>query len=246
MELLVDSGNSRLKWALLEEGMLQPGGSCDGGAALTEERLEEIWGELPVPRRIWIANVAGTETAARIRSWSENRWKRTPRFLSAQAEGFGVTNGYREPERLGVDRWLAVIAARHHCPLPACVVDCGTALTLDVVDENGVHHGGLICPGAALMRRALVQGTADLRLDGEEPVSGPLADGTAAAVALGVHQALLGFVERSVRELERCWSPLHVILTGGGASRLAADLSLPLHLAPDLVLKGLAVVSRGV
>lgn len=246
MELLVDSGNSRLKWALLEEGLLQPAGSCDGGAALTVDRLEAAWGRLPVPERIWVANVAGAETAACIRSWSESRWKLRPRFLSARAEGFGVTSGYREPERLGVDRWLAVIAARHHYPLPACVVDCGTALTLDVVDENGVHQGGLICPGAELMRRALVQGTADLRLDGEEPVSGLLADSTAAAVTLGVRQALGGFVERSVRELERRWSPLHVILTGGGASRLAADLSLPLHLAPDLVLKGLAVVSRGV
>ncbi len=245
MELLVDSGNSRLKWALLDRGMLQPGGSCAGGAALTADRLAAVWGGLPVPERVWVANVAGAETAAGIRSWSENRWGCAPRFLSARAEGFGVTNGYREPERLGVDRWLALIAARHHYPLPACVVDCGTALTLDVVDEDGVHHGGLICPGAALMRRALVQGTADLRLDGEEPVSGLLGDGTVAAVALGVHQALLGFVEHSVRQLGKRWSPLNLILTGGGASRLAAGLSVPVQLAPDLVLKGLAVVSRG-
>ncbi len=245
MELLVDSGNSRLKWALLDRGMLQPGGSCEGGAALTEDRLEEIWGKLPAPRRIWVANVAGAETAAAIRSWMETRWRLAPRFLSAQAEGFGVISGYRKPERLGVDRWLAVIAARHHHPLPACVVDCGTALTLDVVDENGRHQGGLICPGPELMRRALVQGTADLRLDDREPVSGPLGDSTAAAVALGVNQALLGFVERSVRDLERCWSPLHVILTGGGAARLASDLSRAVHLVPDLVLKGLAVVSQG-
>ena len=244
MELLIDSGNSRLKWALLDHGVLQPGGSCDGGASLTADRLDQIWGGLPAPRRVWVANVAGQETCAVLKSWVEAHWQVSPSFVCAKAEGFGVINGYREPARLGVDRWLALVAARHHYPLPACIIDCGTALTLDVIDAKGRHQGGLICPGLDLMRLSLDQGTAAVKVDACQPESGLLGDSTAAAVTLGAQKALLGLVERSVRELNERWSSLHLILTGGGATWLASCLSLPVHLAPDLVLKGLAVVSR--
>lgn len=245
MELLVDSGNSRLKWAVLERGVIGPARSAPGGRELTPAQLDRLWGELPVPDRVWIANVAGESVAACLERWLRSRWGKTGTFVCSQREACGVRSGYRDPRKLGVDRWLALIAARHHHPLPACIVDCGTALTLDVLDNDGRHHGGLICPGAALMRRSLGQGTAQVEAE-EHETDALLGDHTAAAVTLGVEAALAGLVERSLARLAPRWPDLHLVLTGGDAIRLARNLSRPAQLAPDLVLRGLALVSRQV
>ncbi len=243
MDLLVDSGNSRLKWALMEAGMSGPVRSVPGGRELTPARLDEAWAALPVPDSVWIANVAGDEAAACLRAWIHRRWRQEARFVRSQAQAHGVRNGYRDPARLGVDRWLALVAARHRHPLPACVVDCGTALTLDVLDADGRHHGGLICPGRALMRRSLVQGTAQVEA-AEVRTDAVLGDHTATAVALGVAAALSGLLETTLARLQRRWPGLQVLLTGGDAVWLARNLSRPARLAPDLVLQGLALVSR--
>lgn len=159
--------------------------------------------------------------------------------------GFGVINGYQQPELLGVDRWLALIAVRHHHPLPAVIVDFGTALTLDVLDGDGRHRGGLICPGLNLMYQSLGNGTAGIAIDGEK-IEGDsiLGQSTRTAVRLGIHHAVLGMIERVMHKLQKEWPQLHVILTGGDADEVALRLSAPVHRVPDLVLKGLAVVSQ--
>ncbi|MBN2700026.1 MAG: type III pantothenate kinase [Methylothermaceae bacterium] len=245
-KLLVDCGNSRLKWGLLRADEIVSGVSLRSSNGITESDLNGIWADLNTPRQVWIANVAGQMVADRLNAWSRTHWRITPHFVRPLAEGYGVVNGYRYPETLGVDRWLAMIAVRHRYTLPACIVDCGTALTLDVLDQTGRHRGGLICPGLALMAETLMQDTAGVRFEtpaGGERGSG-LADHTGAAVYRGVRQAALGLIERTYDRYIQAEGPLSLVMTGGDAAELAPSLSVPLHLAPDLVLQGLAVVSR--
>ncbi len=241
--LLVDSGNSRLKWALLDCNQLLPGPAL-ASRGLREEALEELWGALAVPARVLIANVAGKEVAEVLRAFVRSRWSLEPEFVRAQASGFGVVSAYLAPETLGVDRWLGLIAARNRYLLPALIADCGTALTLDVIDEAGRHKGGLICPGLKLMGEMLVHKTAGIRLAAWSGSIKGLGDGTSAAVHLGIRQAALGLIERTFRQQQKLYPKLSLLLTGGDAQALLPELEVQALWAPDLVLEGLAVVSR--
>lgn len=243
-ELLLDSGNSRLKWAVLSQGVIVPGPPLVTGGRISQADLDRIFDGLATPRRVWIANVAGQVVADKLHTWILSRWRVEPLFVRPQASGFGIINGYRRPETLGVDRWLALIAVRNRYSLPACIADCGTALTLDVVDESGRHLGGLICPGLTLMAEALVQKTAGIRHEVWHGQAEILGDHTAAAVCLGARQAALGLIERTFRQQQKAYPSLSLILTGGDAAELAPGLQVPAQLVPDLVLQGLAVISR--
>lgn len=245
-ELLVDSGNTRLKWAILSAGKLTSGVPLVTAGELAETELEQRWGMLAPPNRVWIANVAGQAVGEALRTWIRARWQIEPRWVFPQASGFGIVNGYRWPETLGVDRWLALIAARNRYSVPACIADCGTALTLDVVDESGRHLGGLICPGLKLMAEVLEQKTAGIRLEAWQGQAEVVGDHTMAAVHLGARQAALGLIERTFCRLRKVYPKLCLILTGGDAAELIPELEVPALLAPDLVLEGLAVVSSAV
>ncbi|MFN3918756.1 MAG: type III pantothenate kinase [Methylohalobius sp.] len=246
LELLVDSGNSRLKWGILRQGRLTPGPPLATAGRITETDLARLWGDLSAtPRRVWIANVAGEQVAACLRAFVRARWQMEPEFVRPQAAGFGVINGYLRPETLGVDRWLALIAVRNRYALPACIADCGTALTVDLIDGSGRHLGGLICPGLKLMAEALTQKTAAVRLGAWSGQTEALGDHTVAAVHLGARQAALGLIERTFWQQQKHHPKLCLILTGGDAAELCPKLKVPAQLVPDLVLEGLAVISRG-
>ncbi len=246
MELLIDSGNSRLKWACILEGEFRSHPPQPGGRPLSGLDLDRIWGGLkPLPRQVWIANVAGDEVARMLTDWIESRWQLSPQFVVSQPEGYGVTNAYSDPSRLGVDRWLALIGARHHHPLPACIVDCGTALTVDVLDSEGCHRGGVICPGLRLMSQSLGTETAGIGLlELDLFTTGILADNTVNAVGFGIRHAVIGVIEQVTRLLAHELPGLHLILTGGDATEIASFFSGKSKIVPDLVLQGLAVVSR--
>jgi type III pantothenate kinase len=240
--LLVDSGNSRLKWALYRH-YLVPGPAL-ASRPLREEALEALWGALAAPARVLIANVAGKEVAEVLCAFIRSRWSLEPEFVRSQASGFGVVSGYLEPKTLGVDRWLGLVAARNRYFLPSLIADCGTALTLDVIDEAGRHKGGLICPGLKLMAETLVHQTSGIRL-AEGSGFGSLGDSTSAAVHLGARQAALGVIERTFRRQQKLHPKLSLLLTGGDAEALLPELEVQAHWVPDLVLEGLAVISRG-
>lgn len=244
-ELLLDSGNSRLKWATLKGGGIAAGPPLVTAGRIIEADLDRVFAGLTPPRRVWIANVAGEAVTAKLRAWIYSRWQLEPHFVRPQACGFGVINGYRRPETLGVDRWLALIAVRNRYSLPALIADCGTALTLDAMDEAGRHLGGLICPGLALMAEALAKKTAGIRHGAWHGQAKALGDHTAAAVHLGARQAALGLIERTFQQQQKVYPHISLILTGGDAAELAPRLQVPAQLKPDLVLEGLAVVSRG-
>lgn len=240
--LLVDIGNSRVKWGLASAGSLVTGTAFATASASLPDEFERCWGELPLAR-IWVANVAGPEIGLALQIWSQARYGFEPRFIRSEARANGVVNGYDVPERLGVDRWAALVAAREACAGPACVADCGTAITLDVLDGEGRHLGGMIAPGVELMRQALTGKALGLANIAAE-YRGVLARDTGAAMASGSIQAAAGLIERGLAEAARrlgCAPAL--LLCGGDADTIAAEFGAPCQLKPDLVLEGLLVIA---
>lgn len=254
MKLLVDVGNSRVKWAFGTAGRFVAQGEAlrDDGAGL-RPLLETGW----VPDDIRIANVAGAEAGVRIAASLEERFHIAPVFAGSAATGAGVRNGYTDTGQLGVDRWLAICAAFARYRAPVCVVDTGTATTIDLVTDSGEHQGGLILPGIELMQSALLRGTGDLaRLSaGELPgvnVPDPVAQSimlgrdTAAAIRYGAWQATASLVRACLDRLSSSSSPEAtpplLLLTGGAAPALQAALpGFRLEYRPQLVLEGLAL-----
>ena len=162
MKLLLDVGNSRVKWAWSSaEGLVGTGHaghrSHDLGGALAKA-LEGA----PVPDEVRVANVAGPAASALVAEVVRGQFGISPVFARSRDTAYGIRNGYSDPGQLGVDRWLAMCAAWQKFPGPLCVVDAGTAVTVDIIAADGLHSGGLIVPGAALMVAALRRETGDL------------------------------------------------------------------------------------
>lgn len=237
MILLLDIGNTNLKWAWLDGATLQPGGH----AALNDISVEVIatsqWAALPKPERIVAASVAAEDALEQLARWADSHWGVHIERLHAERQAFGVTNGYTTPQQLGVDRWLALIAARRLTAAAVCVVDCGTAVTIDLLDADGRHRGGLITPGYELARKALLAGT---RIPCDDPGTasedGPLGTDTAGAVRNGWGYGLAALIARVTG------GETPIILTGSGAKRLLPLLHQPVNYQPDLVFQGLAMV----
>lgn len=236
MILLIDAGNTRVKWRLTGPGAV-------GDGAFEHDRvdlLDAVFTHGPSIRRVVGANVAGPRTAQAIEARATAAGV-TPEWLVASAQCCGVTNLYERPDQLGADRWAALIGARALHPHACLVVMAGTATTVDVLDSEGRFLGGLILPGVELMRRALAFNTAQL----------PLAEGrfsttprnTADAIHSGCLQAQAGAIERMFRQIEA--APDACCLLGGGAADAFADLlDLPLRRVDNLVLDGLDQITR--
>lgn len=243
--LLVDIGNSRLKWAGAE-GEALTGQACVRyeGASLAST-LDGHWADRVRPGSVLVASVRDSDVTDALRRWVSDRWDLDAQLVVPDGESHGVSNAYTEPGRLGADRWAALIAARHLHHGPACIVDCGTAVTVDALAGNGEHLGGLILPGLTMMRRSLTE-----RTDGiGEAVSGEvslLARNTADGVTAGTLYTLVAAIDRIVADVgaEIGKEVVH-ILTGGDGETVLPLLAGTWEHEPDLVLRGLAVIARG-
>ena len=163
-----------------------------------------------------------------------------------EREAHGIRVGYRHIERLGVDRWLAMVGARAGCAGAFCIADIGTALTVDGVLDNGTHLGGAISPGVDMMEHALLQRTADIATHAVEDPAGValFADDTAAAVHSGALYSLAGLIERAAGELDvLAGERVSLFMTGGGAGMIAPLIRRDAHVLRELVLRGLAIVA---
>ncbi|MCC6302469.1 MAG: type III pantothenate kinase [Gammaproteobacteria bacterium] len=251
MKLLVDAGNTRIKWAWVDTEALQWRGAIPRrGGGEDADALSAAWGDRPAPLRLLVANVSGAEFRASLTAWSRRAWGIEPEFVRARAEGFGVINAYPDPQRLGVDRWLALIAARRAVAGPVCVIDCGTALTIDAMTGEGGHLGGLILPGLGLMRRALLENTSDIQAAIEDASPWPvtlLAKDTHGGVMGGTLYAAVATIDRVVRDLGAVIEGRPTcLLTGGDGAAIGPLLSTDFDFRhePDLVLRGLAIVAE--
>lgn len=245
MKILLDAGNSRIKWACCEGARLEAGEPVSSHDSELERILDQLWSSLPMPEAVWVANVAGPVVEQSIRRCCERRWRIDPRVVRSTRNAAGVTNAYRTPGALGVDRWLALVGAYSQIRGAACVVDCGTALTIDLLDQNGMHRGGLIMPGYRLMQHAVLGGT------GIESVSGiPVGDTwgstTADCLSIGAMQAVLGTIERAWRNaMQSGIKSGELLLTGGDAGSISPHLDIAHRVDPLLVLRGLGVIGGG-
>jgi type III pantothenate kinase len=243
MKLLIDLGNSRLKWATWNGAALRPGQALAHAGVEENVDISALWKNLQRPDEIWVASVAATTMEEAITQSVRDLFGLAPHFVRSSSGAAGIRSAYPVPERLGVDRFLGLVAVHDLEPVPTVLVSCGTALTLDVLTAEGLHLGGLIAPGPALMREALLGRTARLgQIDQAHVVE--FADNTPDAVESGTWLAATALVERFVkRAAARLGTPPAIIFTGGDGARLASLTGLPHRLEEHLVLRGLAVYS---
>jgi type III pantothenate kinase len=237
--LLVDSGNTNIKWAL-HDGLswLQKGAVAQEGIM----SLAQEWQKLREPSCIMVSDVAGDEAKAEL-SMLFSRWNVEPRWASAVAYQCGVRNYYANPAQLGSDRWAALIAAWQMERQGCLVVDTGTAMTVDALSDTGEFLGGIITPGFDLMRKTLIGNTAVSNEDEGEFCDYP--DSTADAMYSGTTHAMAGAVERMATLLANTLGhPPVCILSGGGAQRLQWQLSVPVKVIENLVLVGLFAIAQ--
>jgi type III pantothenate kinase len=241
MNLLVDIGNSRLKWASESEGKLSLQTALLHQQQDWQTQLLAAWQLVESPKIVAISSVARHDILQTVQSLAKQLWSEVNIMLAkSQADGFGVKNSYQQPEKLGVDRWLCLIAARHFYSQATWIVDCGTAITVDFLDHHGVHAGGLIAPGLTLMKKSLLQNTAALNFSSEK-YHPELATMTEAAIFSGTLYAAVGLIEQALKTQT---GSAVLLLTGGDAAAISPYLSQPSLIDSDLVLKGLAIFSH--
>ena len=236
--LLIDFGNSRLKWALSNPPEWRTGAILYRDRALAP-LLETAFESFSGVREVWVSSVATPEMREMLATWCAERWSVPPRFIAAAAQSLGVHNGYRDPAQLGADRWAALVGARAISQAPLCIIDCGTAITIDGLSAVGEFVGGVILPGLVLQRGALAQGTAALGAPAGAALSCQ-ARSTAEAIGAGTLIGIAGAIERIVAEHhEILGEPMLALLTGGDAAVFAPHLRFSFTEVPDLVLRGL-------
>lgn len=244
MKLLLDIGNSRVKWGWYDGELCGVGEFAHRNARL-EEVVAAIAADGRQPDDIRIAAVGGAVAEALARALEIDYGAR-PEFVEVRPRACGVTVAYAHPERLGVDRWLALIAAHHGCAGAACVADAGTALTVDGILEDGTHVGGAISPGIELMQEALLRDTAGIARHalGEAEGLELFATDTRPALRAGAVHAAVGLIERAAAELDRrADERVTLFLTGGAAAMIAPLIDRDVHLLRELVLRGLAHIA---
>ena len=234
-ELLIDIGNTRLKWRTQEQGQV----TAAGAIATQELCLQLLEAQLPkaVTQMAW-ASVAADQHGGVIEQWAKAR-NVIGYQAQSQTQWRDLTNGYEQAQQMGVDRWLAMVAARQRIKSAVCVVDCGSAITLDYINASGEHAGGYIIPGQALMAQALLRDTAQIQYSDQALENTLPGRHTAQAVLSGCSQmtryGLYGLV---LAAQEQGYS---IVFCGGDGAAPAKALGVT-YLG-DLVLDGLALVA---
>jgi type III pantothenate kinase len=249
--LLVDIGNTRIKWARLVRGHpgRQHAAAHDGWTAPDFERA--LRPALRGVAAVLAVSVAGRRVDRRFARAVRAVIGVTPRFVAATRRAGGVTNGYREVWRLGADRWVATIGGYAHPARRAravCVVDVGTAMTIDLVDATGRHRGGAIIPGPALMVESLLRETGGIRrrAAGRAPrgARSLFARSTREALQAGARHAVAAAIDRARLEARAVTGAAPLLLLTGGAAGEVRPYVVAVHtVIPDLVLRGLAALA---
>jgi type III pantothenate kinase len=240
--LLVDLGNSRLKWAWSDADGLRVGTPVDHSRPLAAP-LAEVWAQPPRVARALVASVARPRLEAELAQAIRLHMGVEPEFVASRGEACGVRVAYARPEKLGVDRFLALIALHAQAREPVVLASVGTALVLDALAADGRHLGGLIAPSPTLMQEALLGATARVSASSAARIV-EMADDTEDAVRSGCWLAAAALIERFHGEAAKTLGTAPALaLAGGAAGDVAPLLRLPARPEPDLVLRGLAVVA---
>ncbi len=244
MLLLVDAGNTRVKWAAAQPEAAAGDWIASGALAHRElPALAAQWQSLPMsPARVLVANVAGDAVAAQIVAALAGAWPQAlaPEWFRSRPACAGVVNGYRDPGQLGCDRFASLVGARHRHPGQALlVVTAGTATTVDALDAGGHFIGGMILPGLRTMAHSLALNTALLPAVEDARTGSLFADNTQDAIVSGCVRAQVGAIAQAHAQLPGA----HCVLSGGAAPYIAPQLPFPCERIDNLVLLGLHVAA---
>ncbi len=242
MILEIDAGNSRIKWRLLSDDLQ----IMDRGICFTSAELKNILPTIDNVQRVRVASVRGPDFTSGLVESMQLRWHVVAEIARVAPDQAGVRNAYKKFEMLGVDRWLAMLAAYNRRHSRCCIISLGTAITLDVVDEAGVHQGGFIIPGLSLQRKSLLESTS-IRLPAESQwsstwSSNALGCSTEDAVNHGIYTMLLsGIVNFPV--VAEIGASGGLFLTGGDADVISSGLrgyGIDHYCDQDIIMDGLA------
>ena len=246
--LALDVGNTRLKWAQYDAPVA--GAKLLEHGAVFLENIDKLaegeWANLPVPTQILGSIVAGDAIKRRVAEQVE-LWDVVPRWVVSSPQEAGLSNGYDHPSRLGADRWVAMIGARHRLlsrgvKKPCIVVMVGTAVTVEAIDATGKFLGGIILPGHGIMLRALESGTAGLHVPTGEVCDFPT--NTSDALTSGGTFAIAGAVQRMVENITRhCGEAPECIMTGGAGWKMAPSMSVQVEVVESLIFDGLLEIA---
>lgn len=238
MILELDSGNSRIKWRQLDEDISSV--IAEGNAADVSE-LAQALNSAQKPVMIRMCSVRGAAENDQINQWAADTWELEARIATVTRSCAGVTNQYQDLGKLGIDRWLAMLAAYARATTACVIVDGGTALTVDVLDTGGLHIGGYILPGMSLMGKSLEASTSIQLTEHSLDSTLALGHSTDQAVRNGCLTALVSLIQRVVQVTSEQDANVKLYLTGGDADRLQANLNVKnMEVVPGLVLDGLA------
>ncbi len=259
MNLLIDIGNSRIKWCLHEsvENKFGLDGVMLRDKSELPALLSEHWSHLDGPERVVISNVSGQLISEVIDAWVEQAWQIRTEYVKTEAFSFGVSNAYSDHPKLGVDRWMAIIAAWQRFreeEKAVCVVDCGTATTIDGISASGQHLGGFIIPGYTVMQEMLINNTSDIEMTRKilpkersfrnalPPIN--FSSSTEEGVNSGCYLAMISIIDRVFTSMQDDYGKqVNCIITGGNAELVVEQLAGKFECEPNLVLHGLAMFS---
>jgi len=234
--LIMDIGNSRIKWRSIGQQASQVRSEVYQQERISEQ-LAEWFDKIESLTQVVVCSVAASEVNSRVKRFFEAQNVNID-FTTVSQKKAGVSNGYKNVVQLGVDRWVAMVSAYNKYQTAVCVIDAGTALTVDVVDNQGYHLGGLIMPGLNLMQQSLLSGTAGINDVTQSSLL--LADNTADAVSAGCVQLLIAGIRPLIERIESQYDlNLVSVVTGGDAELLVEQAGCGLILEKWLILDGL-------
>ena len=257
MKLLIDIGNTRSKWALCEtHGDIVARGILGGKTLFANDaQVADLKSRI---KQVWVSCVGKAASLRVIKQMIETELALTPHMAKVEAQFEGLRNAYDDRQRLGVDRWVAAIGARADVPCGGLIiVDVGTAVTIDVISDDNAFEGGVILPGIEMMHDSLVGKTAGIESKLSK-VSSVIGKTTQECVNAGAQFGLVGAIERVISEMlcileeppvgkqsSRGEDPATtIVICGGDADRIQALTNLPMQRRPDLIFRGLHLISN--
>lgn len=240
MKFLIDIGNTRIAFTMTEGDQLGVITSFAHNNSVSDAQLDECWGRLEKPEQVLASNVAQKAVCDSVSAWIESHWGIPVQQVVAEQSAAGIRLAYAEPQKLGSDRWAAMIAAGAFAPgKKLCVVDSGSAMTIDLLDESGRHIGGYIIPGLEMMAASLVRQTAKIQTQQRDFALEPGID-TSGCV---FHGAFLSQVAVLEYLYQHGYSDAVWVITGGNGVLLQKELSFAVYHQPGLVLEGLRLIA---
>lgn len=245
MQLLLDIGNSSINWAIQEHDRFDATGAFAYSGKTIKQNLEDNLSISKKPVSVLVSNVAGPEILNALNDWLEIRWQLECWQPGVSVKYNNLINSYQDTTQMGIDRWLSMVAGWESNQSALCLVSCGTALTIDLIDVNGNHLGGYILPGIELMQKALINNTVQINTNIKKQPSIEYANDTQTAINNGAFMATVSMINNVADQFySESGSEVKCIISGGMANLIQPLLKHSYSYEPNLVLMGLSILFK--